>query len=58
MAMIKKSNQYITQERRKYLRERIKLREYLLQKGFKAETLALLNADNLEKLAKEHGYKN
>jgi hypothetical protein len=56
-AMMKKSNQYINPERRKYLRERIAMRKFLMDKGFKAETLALLTEENLAILAKEYGYK-
>jgi hypothetical protein len=48
----------ISLERRKYLRGKMKMREFLLEKGFKAETLALLNAENLKKLAAEYGFKN
>lgn len=31
--------------------------KFLLEKGFKMETLALLNIENIEKLAAEQGYK-
>lgn len=33
------------------------MREFLLNKGFQPETLALLNRANLRKLADEYGYK-
>jgi hypothetical protein len=35
----------------------VNMKKYLLSKGFRPETLALLNNDNLVKLAKEYGYK-
>lgn len=34
------------------------VRQFLLSKGFKVETLALLNEENLIKLAAEYQFKN
>jgi hypothetical protein len=47
----------LSMDRRLYLRRRMKMREFLMEQGFKAETLALLTEKNLEILAKEYGYK-
>lgn len=33
------------------------MRQFLLTKGFKSSTLDLLNAENLQKLAFEYGWK-
>jgi hypothetical protein len=37
--------------------DKMKMREFLLNKGFKPETLALLDRNNFEKLALEQGFK-